>query len=371
MAHQHRFEKLTVGVEEEFLLVDPTTRSTVPRCPEVLKVGADRLGDRVSSELYETQIEAHTRPMAEALELRADLAEGRRVLAEAAARNDCLIVASGSAVLTGKPFPISEGARYEEIARRYPDAVFGVDSESSGCHVHVGSLDRHEAVLLASHLRPWLPVLQALAVNSPFAAGVFRRCASWRHHDQQAWPTMGPTPPLAGDWYEALAEDLVASGAVLDRRMIYWYARPSEHQPTLEVRIADVNADVDADLLVALLIRALAMVLLEEVRAGLPGPAGTGEDVDEAHEQAAALGLAGVWNDPRTGRPLPLSGAVWALVEKVTPALEELGEVALIDTLLANVTCGGTGAQRQRAVYRRRRAFTDVVDDLAARTVRV
>ena len=365
----HRFQTLTMGVEEEFLLVDPSTRITVPRAPEVLKLAAESLDERVAHELYASQIECHTRPVRGAEELRADLVKGRQVLAEATARSGCLLVASASAVLTSKPFTITEGSRYEQIAKRYPAAVAGVDSESSGCHVHVGDLDTGEAVTLAGHLRPWLPVLQALATNSPFAAGAFRGCESWRHYEQQAWPTVGPTPPIAAGVYDSLAEDLVVSGVLLDRAMIYWYARPSEHQPTLEIRVADVNVDADVAVLVAMLIRALAMVLLADARAGEPCPAAGDTEVREAHRQAAALGLAGLWIHPHTGVAMPFSSGLQALVERSMPALNALGEARLAEELLRRVMSGGTGARKQRAVYRRRGSLVDVVDDLAARTV--
>jgi carboxylate-amine ligase len=364
-----RYETLTVGVEEEFVLVDPGSRVTVPQGAEVRKRAADCLDDRVSPELYATQIEVHTRPASHAAELRKDLVAGRRVLAEAAARSDCLLVASGSAVLTGKPFTVSEGTRYEQLAQLYPSAVADVDSESNACHVHIGDLDRDEAVTLAGHLRPWLPVFQAVAANSPFAAGEFRNCASWRHYQQQAWPTVGPMPLITPDRYETLAADLVQSGALLDRKMIYWYARPSEHQPTLEIRVHDVNADVDTDLLVALLIRALATTFLTEARHGVPGPQVTEVDMREAHRQAAVHGLAGAWTHPLTGQMMPLSAGLRALVERATPVLEALGEAQFTRTLLQGLTRRGTGDRQQRAVFRRRGQLTDVVDDLAARTV--
>ena len=363
------FQALTVGVEEEFLLVDPATRIAAPQAPDVVKFAAECLDERVTNELYATQVECHTDPARRAGELRNQLVEGRRVLAEAATRSGCVLVGSASAVLNSKPFPISDGSRYERIVKRYTDAAMHADSESSACHVHVGELDTGEAMTLAGHLRPWLPVLQALAVNSPFAAGTFRGCESWRHYEQQAWPTVGPTPPVSAGEYEQLADDLVGSGVLLDRKMIYWYARPSEHQPTLEVRVADVNADVDVDLLIALLVRSLSMVLLADARAGVPCPEPTDVQVREAHRQAAASGLAGMWTHPVTGAVMPLSAGVRALVEVATPALRALGEVRIVEELLERIARVGTGAQQQRAVYRRRRNLTDVVDDLAARTV--
>ena len=366
----HRFQALTMGVEEEFLLVDPTTRVAVPRAPEVCKLAAEGLDERVTHELYASQVEARTSCAATAGDLREDLVEGRRVLAEAAARADCLVVASGAAVLTSKPLPITDEPRYGRLARRYPAAAVEAVSESCGCHIHLGALETGEAVTLAGWLRPWLPVLQALATNSPFAGGRYRRCESWRYYQQLAWPTFGPTPRIAAGMYEPLAESLVASGVLLDRKMIYWYARPSEHQPTLEIRVPDVNADVDVDLLAALLIRALAMVLLAESRSGVPCPDDLSDtDVREAHRQAAVHGLAGMWTHPLTRAAMPLSSGLQALVERAMPALNALDDVRLIEELLQRVALRGTGARRQRAVYRRRRSLVDVVDDLAVRTV--
>ncbi|NUP51945.1 MAG: YbdK family carboxylate-amine ligase [Catenulispora sp.] len=369
-ARRSHLEALTLGVEEEFVLVDPVSRITAARAAEVHAFGTSRLGERVARELYATQIEAHTRPMKQAEDLRGDLVEGRRTLAEAAMRSGCVIVGSGSAVLTRKPFPVTEGRRYARMAERYPAAAAGAAGEASGCHIHVGELECGEAVTLAHHLRPWLPVVQALAVNSPFAGGEFQRCASRRHYDQQAWPTAGPTPPVPADGYEALAEDLVESGVLMDRKMIYWYARPSEHQPTLEIRVADVNADIDVAVLVATLTRALAMTCLADVRDGVPPPRSDDHDIREQHHQAAAFGLSGMWTHPFSGEPMPLSAGVNALVAQARPALEALDEMRLVEQLLHRLSRRDTGAQRQRAVYRRRQSLEDVVDDLAAQTAR-
>lgn len=362
-------EMLTFGVEEEFVLVDPVSRFTVPRAPEVHQFAAARLGEQIAREFYSTQIELNTRPAKRAEDLRKDLVDCRRALTAAAAHSGCMLVASGTAVLTTKPFPITEGGRYEEIAERYPEATTDIESEASGCHVHVGELECDEAMALAGHLRPWLPVLQALVVNSPYAAGAFRRVASWRHHQQQAWPITGPTPLMPDTGYQALAEELVDSGLLIDRKMIYWYARPSEHQPTLEIRVADVNADVDMALLAAVLTRALAMVLLADARAGVPVPRTDELQIREHHREAAALGLGGAWTDPLSGRSMTLSAGVEALVEQAKPALEMLDELWLVEKLLRRAS-GETGARRQRAVYRRRGRLEDVVDDLAAQTMR-
>ncbi|MFE9561535.1 glutamate-cysteine ligase family protein [Streptomyces sp. NPDC006487] len=98
---------------------------------------------------------------------------------------------------------------------------------------------------------PWLPVLQALAAYSPFDRGRDSGYASRRAVEHARWPAVGPAPVLDEAGYEHCAEELVRSGTVLDRRMIYWYARPSEHVPTPEIRVADVNARIGTVVLLA------------------------------------------------------------------------------------------------------------------------
>jgi len=360
---------LTLGVEEEFVLVDSDTRTTAPRGPEVLAAARSRLDGRVQPEYYATQVEVNSRPAQTATALRADLVDARQVLAEAAGRAHCLPVAAGSAVLTSRPLVVSDIPRYRTMARRYACYTEDIDSESCGMHVHLGELCRAEALLLGNHLRPWLPVLQATAVNSAFAAGRPRRCASWRHFEQEHWPTVGPAPQLDAAGYESVASDLVASGVLIDRGMIYWYSRPSEHVPTLEIRVTDVNSDVDVAVLLAVLTRGLATSLLAEARSGVAPPAVDEAALREAHRQAARRGLAGRWQMPDTAVAMPLSKGLEALVERALPGLRAARDLDLVRRLLARVGRQGTGAQGQWDSYRVRRSLLDVVDRLAASTV--
>ncbi|WP_412566273.1 glutamate-cysteine ligase family protein [Streptomyces nojiriensis] len=97
---------------------------------------------------------------------------------------------------------------------------------------------RSQALALANRIRPWLPVLQAIGANSPYDRGKDSGHASWRSVEHARGPTVGPAPVLDEADYEHLASTLVRTGTILDRRMIYWYARPSEHVPMLEIRPA-------------------------------------------------------------------------------------------------------------------------------------
>ncbi|SDT82848.1 carboxylate-amine ligase [Streptomyces sp. TLI_053] len=359
----------TVGVEEEFLLVDRRSRLPVPRAPQVLAASAAALGGQVQPEFLQAQVETCTRPALRLKELRDDLARLRAVLVAAAADAGCLLVASGTPVLTGPGAAVlTENPRYRRMAARYPGAVDGWGGALCGCHIHLGTVDRGLALALGNRLRPWLPVLQALAVNSPFDGGRDSGFASWRTVRLARWPTVGPAPVLDEPGYEALADSLVARGTLLDRRMIYWYTRPSEHLPTLEVRITDVNADLDTVLLLAGLLRGLASVLLEEARAGVPAPGVPPERLTAAHRRAARTGPDGGGLDPFTGRPVPMAALVDRLLDRAAPGLAAAGDLPAAEAGLDRLRRLGTGAERQRRHYLLRHRPADVVDALARQT---
>lgn len=359
------FETLQIGVEEEFLLADRGSRYSVPRAAQVVEDAARELGDCVQNEFFATQLEVRTEPHASSERLLAQLAAGRRTTAQAAARAGCLLLASPAAVLTKRPLELTDTPRYRAVARHLGATVTQCDAELSGCHIHLGPLTQADALTMANHLRPWLPAFQAMAANSPFADGRDAHCASARDVRYAQWPTVGPAPLLDQAEYDALADRLVADGTILDRRMIYWYARPSEHVPTLELRMADVNGDIEVTVLLAMLLRALGAVVLADARRGRPPAAVGDEAVAQAHQQAALSGLRGIGTDPDTGAARQLGEILQAAADRARPALEAAGDLPVTLDLLERFFAQGNGATRQRAAYRRRRSMTDVVDSLA------
>ena len=358
---------LTIGVEEEFVLADTSTRITVPRAPEVLEKMARQLGPRAQQEFYATQVEICSEPHLSAAKLRSDLAAARKVAADAAAGAGCLLVASGTSVLTPGSLSVMDEPRYHRMAALLASLVAGADSELSGCHIHLGTVDRSEALALAAGLRPWLPVIQALAANSPFSAGRDRGCASWRGVDYRRWPTVGPAPALDESEYEAAVAGLVDSGTILDRKMLLWYARPSERWPTLEVRVADVNADLDVTILIAILLRGLATTVLAEARAGRSPEQVADAPLADAHDQAARHGMD-AFTVNTAGEHVPMTTRLGELIGRALPGLRAAGDVELTHRLLGSLYAHRTGAERQRAWFAARSSLADVVDNLARTT---
>ncbi|MFF4449767.1 glutamate--cysteine ligase [Streptomyces sp. NPDC001502] len=361
--------RMTVGVEEEFLLVDRHTGTPVARGPRVVEAAMPLLGEQAQTEFFAPQVEVCTRPTATLAVLRSELALLRRVMVEAAASEGSLLVATGTpAVPPRRPPTVTPGERYRRMAARWSSLVGGYDGMVCGCHIHVGVTGHAEALALANHMRPWLPTLQAIAANSPFSLGRDTGWASHRSVEWARWPGVGPAPLLDEAGYERLAGHLVRSGTLLDRRMIYWHARPSEHVPTLEIRVCDVNADLDVVVLLTALVRGLATSLMPDIGNGQPPPDLRDPPLHAAHALAARRGLTGEGLDPAREEYVPAVTLAERLLERAAPGLAVTGDLDLAEELFDRVRRSGGGAARQRTAHLRRGRLTDVVSELARTT---
>ncbi|MFD6948997.1 glutamate--cysteine ligase [Nocardiopsis sp. TSRI0078] len=364
---ENRTAPPTFGVEEEFFVVDPGTRGIVSRGPEVL-ADTRLAGGSPSGEFSRVQVEANTPVCDGAEEALWFLRAARGEFDRAAGASGLSVVASGTPVL-GDPASalVSEDPRYADIA-----AHLGTLREAlvvCGCHVHVGIPDQGAAVLVSDHLRRWLPFLVAVSANSPFQAGRDTGYASWRAIAWSRLPSAGPPPLLhspAG--HERIVRALADTGAILDRHMVYWDIRPSDHLPTLEIRVGDVAATAEEALLLACLTRGLAARALTDVRHGVPAPDIPDHALRAALWRAARDGMEGVVPDPMTGEALPGSTAADRLLHAALPGLLSNGDADLTASLLDRVRASGTGAARQRAAYARRGSLVDVVDHLVTET---
>ncbi|GAA1805167.1 glutamate--cysteine ligase [Actinomadura chokoriensis] len=353
---------LRFGVEEEYFVVDPFSREVVPRAAAVVRRAGAALGERASTELVAFLAEAKTSPCHDLGKLREQIRAMRAAMAAAAAAEGVRLAATGTPVLGEVvPAPIAAGARYAESLAVYR----GLDDEQSicSCHVHVEMPDRERAVQVSNHLRPWLPTLLALTANSPYWAGRDTGHACWRAMAWARWPVAGPPPFFASAaHYDDLVGTLLGCGALLDTGTVFWDVRPSARLPTLEVRLADV-APTTADAAVfAALVRALVRVSSQAVDAGEPAPDPPQEMLRAAYWLAARDGLAGRGVDVCTGRPSGFREQAGDLLAHVLPALGDAGEVTFVTRGVRRLLAGGTGAERQRAAYRRRGRLADVVD---------
>lgn len=361
---------LTVGVEEEFLLIDPVTGESLPVADRVLGALSGHSRRQSRPEFRHSMVEMVTPVCTDLVRLRAELLALRRSAAEAATAAGARLVAVAATPVCEPHRTVPDKDRYRAMSRRYGPVAH--DPAVCGCHVHVGVPDRELAVQVCNRLRPWLPVVQALSTNSPLHDGHDTGHASWRSMQFDRWPSVGPSPYFADAAdYDRTVADLIAAGVMLDAAMVYWYARPSTAYPTVEVRVGDVCPTVDDTVLVAALIRALVATLVDEVHAGRPAPRVRNCLLAAAHWRAAHDGVDGELIDLARGGTRP----AWALVEElyavVTPALLRHGDLETVRGQLDRLRHEGTGATRQRRTMAASGGdVRAVLDRLAADTVR-
>lgn len=342
----------TVGLEEEFLLVDQEGRP-VPEFDALCGWLTDKLdaadSARFKQQPHPIQIEAISGVHTGMAALTAELLAARTTLAAAGAACGVTVLPVGAAPrATDDDAPLPCADRYTRIHDRYR----GLLHDYTGCdtRVHVGVADPDRAVAVVNHLRPWLPTLLAVGANSPFHRGRDSGYSSWRGATRARFPGSG-LPPYArsADDYDARIATLIECGTLVDEHTSFWLARPSKLYPTVEVRAADTAATVDDALLQAVLTRGLVQTALHRLDEGVEGPR-IDEQVGAAAIWAAArYGLAGPAVDPIEEIRVPAILMLRSLVAWIADALADAGDTALAKRLLRTVERHGTGAARQRA----------------------
>jgi glutamate---cysteine ligase / carboxylate-amine ligase len=358
---------LTLGVEEEYLLVDAVEPRGVEAVEEVFdQLSEDILGS-VQHEYMRSQIEVASPPQLELSELYDAMKRLRTGVAKAAEAAGARLLAVGVGPASGPQARVVDTPRYHQMQERFGDLSPGLGM--SGMHVHVSIPDDETGVQILNHLRPWLPILQAATVNSPIFNGHETGYASWRSMLWERWPTVGPTPYLESfEQYQTLVGDLIASGAMLDQGNLYWYARIAANYPTVEIRMGDVTPTLDDAMLLAALARALVATLTHDVREGIKAPNVPHPLLMAAHWRAAHDGLEGLNIDMATREPRPAWRLMRQLFDYVRPELERHGDLELATVLMGRLRAKGTGAARQRAILAQGGTVADVVDWLAEAT---
>jgi carboxylate-amine ligase len=355
-------KSLTVGVEEEFLVVD--------RSGHLSYQGSDLAADdteespgELTKELVRCQIETNTPVCADAAEVLTQLTNLRDRVGVSARSRRLRLVPSGTPVLPQREEPeITTGSRYQRMAERFGGVAH--TSNTCGCHVHIAMPERAEGITVINKVRAWLPTLLALTANSPFMDGQDTAYASWRHIMWSRWPSAGPPPVFESlDQYEHTVDGMLRTGALLDKGMVYWDIRLSEHQPTVEFRVCDVAATAGEAALVAGLIRALVATALDDDKT--TDPVFPQEVLRTNLWRAAREGLAGECLHPLTTALAPVWTQVSDLVDRVRPALRSGGDLDLVEEQLAVLRESGGASARQRAAYESRKRFADVVDQFA------
>lgn len=353
---------LTVGVEEELMLIDPSSGRLVPRIEQVLlSVARD---ERFGAELRASQVELVTRPYLSAADVGRELALARLDLA-AAIGEDISLLACGAHPTANDPGPITDGERYRAIARENPWAARFM--LTCGLHIHVAVADGDRALAVYNALRSFLPELSALSANSPFHASSDTGVGSARLHLNRSLPRHG-VPPVFLDWdaYVDLVDWGRAGDAIPDAGYHWWDLRLHPGFGTVELRVCDTQTEISDTVALVALAQTLVAWLAQRHDAGERLPVHDGHRITES----VALGLRttrpGSLLCLDTGERQPTSDRIARLLEELGPTAAELGTSAELERLLPLDAARGAG--RQEAVARER-GPDGLVDWLARRTL--
>ncbi|MDQ6752893.1 MAG: glutamate--cysteine ligase [Actinomycetota bacterium] len=366
----------TFGVEEELLLVDIHSGRLVAAAQPLMarqrpQVGATAdndggesgrgEGDGLTLEVQQEQIEVISPPCSTLTGLLEAIRRGRS-RADAAAQ----LVGARAVAMATSIEPVSAHLvpkpRYLDMMARF--GLLLKEQLTCGFHVHVSVESEEEGVAVLDRIRVWLPVILALSCNSPFWHGTDTSYGSYRYQVWGRWPSAGPSEIFgSAAAYRLLISAMLDSGVLLDQGMVYFDARLSPHQPTVEIRIADVCMRAEHAAALAGVIRALVETAAQAWRAGEPPLPVKAIQLRLASWQASKYGVEGELLHPLLNKPCASAVAVEALLEHARPVLAQCGEQVQVEQVLARILGHGTGSRRQRLAMSRTGSRLSVVSD--------
>ena len=367
-AAPNMFEQFTLGIEEEFQIIDPETRELRSHVSEILDDGKTLLGEQVKPEIIQSMIEVGTGICKNIKEVRTDIINLRSILSSLVRKKGLVIVAAGT-----HPFShwqdqkIFENARYELIVEE--NQMIARSLLTFGLHVHVGISDPERAIQIMNAVRYMLPHALALSTSSPFWLGVHTGLRSYRSEVNTRMPRTGiPDQFDSNASFQRYVELLVETGCINDGKKIYWDVRPHPFFPTLEFRICDIPTRVDDTIAIAALFQALVAKVNKLLEQNLTFRLHHKMLIEENKWRAARYGLDGNMIDFGKGREVPTRDLLRELLEFVDDVVDGLGsreEIEHIHTILDR----GTSADDQLRVWRETGDINAVVDHLIETTM--
>ena len=357
----------TLGIEEEFAIIDPETRELRSHIHEILEGGKILLKEQIKPEMHQSVVELGTEVCDSIGCARTHVTELRSRLAELAGRSGLKVASVGT-----HPFShwrhqhITRGERYEQIIEDMQllaraNLIFGL-------HVHVGVPDRESAIHVMNQARYFLPHIYALSVNSPFWVGENTGLKGYRLKVFERFPRTGiPDSFESLSEYDDYCKLLVKTGCIDNAKKIWWDIRLHPFFDTLEVRVCDAQTRVDDTLAIAGLIQAVIVKLFKLLRKNTTFRIYRRRLLDENRWRAARYGIDGKLIDFGREAEVEERSLLNELLEFVASEADELGthrEMAHIERIMRE----GTGADRQLAAYARTHDMKAVVDQIVAET---
>ena len=360
--------KFTLGIEEEYQVIDPVTRELTSHDQQIVTNAAKVLNDQVKAEMHEAVVEVGTNICKDIKDARQQVSHLRRSISNTAGDLGYKIGAAGT-----HPFSkwetqmITPNPRYDEIVNELQDIARS--NLIFGLHVHVGMEDKNMAMHLVNSMRYFLPHLYALSTNSPFWEGRNTGFKSFRSKVFDKFPRTG-IPGVFDNYtqYENYVNLLVKTRCIDNPKKIWWDIRIHPVFPTLEVRICDVPLTVDETICIAALIQALVAKLYKLRTQNLNFMNYHRALINENKWRAGRYGIEGKMIDFGLEKEVETKLLMAEFVDFVDDVLDDLGsreEVEYIFKILEN----GTGADRQLKIFEETKDLKKVVDYITEQTI--
>jgi carboxylate-amine ligase len=342
----------TIGVEEEFQIVDPDTWELRSHVSELLNTSRHGLGDQMKRELHQSIVEVGTKICADVAELDDEICRIRRDLSASAERVGLRIAAAGTHPFSSwRDQVISPGARYESIVEELQQLARSL--LIFGLHIHVAVPDRTSTIELLNEARYFLPHLLALSTSSPFWQGRDTGLKSYRTTVFRRFPRSG-IPDKFDSWseYEDYVNTLVELHCIDDGKKVWWDLRPHPLFGTLEFRICDVPTTPQVTVALAALAQAIVVKLYRLRSRNLGFRIYPRNLVEENKWRAARYGLDGRLIDFGKRTEVPMRELALELLEFVDDVVDDLGSRGALQ-YIHRIVEEGTSADRQLEVFRR------------------
>jgi carboxylate-amine ligase len=362
------FDQFTLGIEEEFQIVDPATRELRSHVSEFLEEGKMILGEQIKPEMIQSMIEVGTGICQNIQEARADISNLRGIIASLAEKNGLKIVAASTHPISRwQDQKIFDDERYELLVQELQTVARSL--LIFGLHVHVGIPDRERQIHIMNASRYFLPHILALTTSSPFWMGHNTGLKSYRSEVFKQFPRSDiPDHFDSYQGFQRYVELLVKTGCINDGKKIWWDCRPHPFFPTLEFRICDIPTRVDDTVAIAALFQAIVAKLTRLLDKNLGFRLYRRMLIQENKWRAVRWGLEGKMIDFGKQKEVPTRDLVLELLDFVDDVLDDLGsrkEVEHIHTILER----GTSAEEQLRVYSETNDLKAVVDRLMELTM--
>lgn len=357
----------TLGIEEEFQVIDPETRALRSHILEMFAEGETRLKDQIRREMHQPVVEVGTNICANIAEARRDVTHLRTELCRVARSNGLRIAAAGTHPFTHwRDVPITPGARYAQIVHEMQQVARA--NLIFGLHVHVAVEDNEDRIHVMNAARYFLPHIFALSVNSPFWCGHNTGWKSYRIKVFDRFPRTG-LPEYFRSWseYQAYVNLLVETNCIDNAKKIWWDVRPHPFFPTLEYRICDVPMTVDETICFAALFQALTVKLWRLHRENMGWRLYSRALINENKQRAARFGVDSKLIDFGKSQEIPLPQLLDELLRFLDDVVDDLGSRKEVE-YVHEIVKMKSGAARQLAVYEQTKSLPAVVDFITNET---